>query len=265
MHSVLTCSDIQHTSHLKHPSFSPSSRTHWLSTTRGGVENLLTPGIRQENIELIAFHHSLDNTRHTKTLYYPHLTSTFLGAKQPRTKWCHTSQPWSNNNILLSDDSIDPTNKIKVYTSLILNTNFIKRTAYLVSRGNQTWVSSLLLCNSNSTFIKLLVYCWNNPRDMFSQILHPSPTVASTPNRMKTNHCWLNLPHTLNHTTPLAEGLRSSLQPLRLQEKILDSSHLRILLINTRNKKKIEPWIHAVFSFPLVTPGASGWTHLLGR
>ena len=77
--------------HLTHPSFKiplslPSSLTHWLSTTRGRVENLPTPGIRQGNLELTAFPHSFDNTRNTKILYCPHPTSTLLGTKQPRTK-----------------------------------------------------------------------------------------------------------------------------------------------------------------------------------
>ena len=77
--------------HLTHPKFKrplslPSSPTHWLSTTRGGVENLSTLGIRQGNLELIAFPHSLDNIRNTKMLYCPQNTSTLLGAIQPRTK-----------------------------------------------------------------------------------------------------------------------------------------------------------------------------------
>ena len=77
--------------HLAHPTFKtpvslPSSPTHWLSTTRSGVENLPTPGIRQGDLELTAFPHSLDNIRNTKMLNCPHPTSTFPGAKQPRTK-----------------------------------------------------------------------------------------------------------------------------------------------------------------------------------
>ena len=77
--------------YLAHPTFKtplslPSFPTHWLSTTRGGVKNLPTPGIRQENLELTAFLHSLDNTRNTKMLYCPHPPSTLLGVKQPRTK-----------------------------------------------------------------------------------------------------------------------------------------------------------------------------------
>lgn len=78
--------------HLKHPSIS-SFPIYCLSTTRGGVENLPTPGIRQVNLELTAFPHSFDNTRNTRMLYCPHPTSILLGAKQPRTKWCHSSQP----------------------------------------------------------------------------------------------------------------------------------------------------------------------------
>ena len=77
--------------HLTHPTFKiplslPSSPSHWISTTRGEVRNLPSPAIRQGNLELTAFLHSLDNTRNTKMLYCPHPTSTLLGAKQPRTK-----------------------------------------------------------------------------------------------------------------------------------------------------------------------------------
>ena len=71
--------------HLKHPSI-PSFPIYCLSTTRGRVENLPTPGIRQVNLELTAFPHSFDNTRNTRMLYCPHPTSILLGAKQPRTK-----------------------------------------------------------------------------------------------------------------------------------------------------------------------------------
>ena len=49
--------------------------------------------IRQENLELTAFRHSLDNTRNAKTLYCLHPASTLLGAKQTRTKWCYSNQP----------------------------------------------------------------------------------------------------------------------------------------------------------------------------
>ena len=77
--------------YLAHPTFKtpfslPFSPTHWLCTTCGGVENLPTAGIRQGNLELTAFLHSVDNTRNAKMLYCPHPTFTFLGAKQPRTK-----------------------------------------------------------------------------------------------------------------------------------------------------------------------------------
>ena len=37
-----------------------------------------------------------------------------------------------------------------------------------------------------------------------------TPSVASTSNRRKANHHWLNHPHTLNDATSLAEGLRGS-------------------------------------------------------
>ena len=84
-----------------------------------GRENLPTPEMRQGNLEPATFSLSLDSTRNTKMLYCANPTSTLLGAKQARTKWCHISQPWSNNNILFSDESIVPaTNKIKVYASI---------------------------------------------------------------------------------------------------------------------------------------------------
>ena len=46
-----------------------------------------------------------------KLQHYPHPTPSLLGAKQSRTKWCHSSQRWGNNNILFSDDTIAATNK----------------------------------------------------------------------------------------------------------------------------------------------------------
>ena len=67
-----------------------------------------------------------------------------------------------------------------------------------------------------------------------SQILYPSPRVAATTSRAKTNHYWLNLPHALNYTTPLFEGLRTSFPPY---QKIWSSPHFHIPLINSRNKK----------------------------
>ena len=81
----------------------PPLPTYSFSTARGEVENLSTPRIRQGNLELTAFLHSLDNTRNTKMLYYSHLTSI---RQEPRTKWCHSSQPWGNSNILFWNDSI---------------------------------------------------------------------------------------------------------------------------------------------------------------
>ena len=77
--------------------------TYWFSTTQVEVENLSTTRIRQGNLELTAFLHSLDNTRNTKMLYYSHPTSI---RQELRTKWYHSSQPWGNNNILFWDDSI---------------------------------------------------------------------------------------------------------------------------------------------------------------
>ena len=77
--------------HLTHSTFKtllslPSFLKHCLSTTRGGVENFATPGIRQGNLELTAFLNSLGNTGNTRMLCCPHPTSTLLVAKQPRTK-----------------------------------------------------------------------------------------------------------------------------------------------------------------------------------
>ena len=54
---------------------------------------------------------------------------------------------------------------------------------------------------------------WNNSIKHFPSITHQP--VASTPNRTKTNHCWLNhlqTLHTLNYVTLLAVGLRGSSQ-----------------------------------------------------
>ena len=54
---------------------------------------------------------------------------------------------------------------------------------------------------------------WNNSTKHFASITHQP--VASTPNRTKTNHCWLNhlqTLHTLNYVTLLVVGLRGSSQ-----------------------------------------------------
>ena len=71
--------------HLKYPSI-PSFPIYCLSTSRifplPGLDTWITP-----------FPHSFDNTRNIRMLYCPHPTSILLGAKQPRTKWCHSSQP----------------------------------------------------------------------------------------------------------------------------------------------------------------------------
>ena len=69
---------------------------------------------------------------------------------------------------------------------------------------------------------------WNSTRVTLSSI---------NPHKTKINHYWLNLLQTLKYTTPLGESLRSSFPPLGLQKKTLDSTHLRIPLINTRSKK----------------------------
>ena len=65
----------------------PNFRGEETMTTRGGVENFPTLGVRQGSLELTGFPHSLDNTRNTKMLYSYclHPTSTVLLAK-PRVK-----------------------------------------------------------------------------------------------------------------------------------------------------------------------------------
>ena len=55
--------------------------------------------------------------REAKMLSCPQSTPTLLRVK-PRTKWCHCSQTWSNNNILLLDDSIPWTKYITAYTPI---------------------------------------------------------------------------------------------------------------------------------------------------
>ena len=121
---------------LKHPSILPLAATHWLSSTRGRVKNLSTRGIRQGNLEPTVLPHSFDNTRNKKMLSCPHPMLTLLLSAKPRAKLCACSQPWGNNNILFSDISIAPTNKIKVYPPIdsehnlhqkILHTSFLVR------------------------------------------------------------------------------------------------------------------------------------------
>ena len=121
-HALSTHSLIMspHLTQLSHPSF----KTYFSPPSSP------TPGIRQGNLELTVFPHSLENTRNTNMLYWPHPDSTLFWAK-PRTKWCNCSQPWGNVNMLFLDDSIASTNKIKVYGPLILNTNFMKRVLIL--------------------------------------------------------------------------------------------------------------------------------------
>ena len=78
------CTQSYQASTFNKPSLSsPPLPTYSFSTARGEVENLSTPRIRQGNLELTAFLHSLDNTRNTKMLYYSHLTSI---RQEPRTK-----------------------------------------------------------------------------------------------------------------------------------------------------------------------------------
>ena len=67
--------------------------------------------------------------------------------------------------------------------------------------------------------------------------------------------------HPEQHQPPTEQGTTTTglifsthFLPWCLHRKILDSTHLRIPLINTRYKK-IEPWIHPSSSFPLATPG----------
>ena len=105
--------------HLTHSSLlplcPPPPSNHWLCTTCAEVEHLSTTGITQGNLEFITFPHSLDNTRNTRMLYCLRATSTLLWGK-PRTKLYLCSQPWGNN-VLSSDNSIAPQNKIKDYAS----------------------------------------------------------------------------------------------------------------------------------------------------
>ena len=81
-----------------------------------GIFQLL--GLNKEILNSPHFLISLIAPETQRRLYFPNLTPTLLGAKQPRTKWCRSSQPWGNDNILFSNDSIAPTNKIKVYVPI---------------------------------------------------------------------------------------------------------------------------------------------------
>lgn len=102
---------LPHSSHLKHTSFPPCT-THWFSTAHDDVEeNLLTPGIRQENLKLTTLPHFTDNTKNKKLISWPHSTSSLLLVTL-RTKWCYSGQSWCKNNILHSNAAINSTNKI---------------------------------------------------------------------------------------------------------------------------------------------------------
>ena len=83
------------------------------------------------------------------------------------------------------------------------------------------------------TFLKLCKCSW---------MLHPLPTVASTPIGTKTNHHWFlsssSTPHTLIGTTPIQEGQRKSFPALDLHKKILNSIPTTSFLINTRSEKR---------------------------
>ena len=65
-----------------------------------------------------------------------------------------------------------------------------------------------------------------------SQMLHPSPRVASAPNRTKPNQNWFNHLHKPNYTSLLA-GLRRSFLLLGLPKKILDSQKQPFFKIGT--------------------------------
>ena len=79
---ALTLTMPPHLTHLtfKTPLSLPSFPANWLSTTRAGVENLPTPGIRQGNLNSLHFLIPLI-TPETKMLYCPHPTPTLPGAK----------------------------------------------------------------------------------------------------------------------------------------------------------------------------------------
>ena len=95
---------------------------------------------------------------------------------------------------------------------------------------------------------KILEYPWRHFTSLklcnYSQILYPSLRVAITPNRLKTNHYWLNLlnllastnaPHALSYTTFLAVDVSASSST----PAVTNGNHIPypIRLINTRNKK----------------------------
>ena len=95
-----------------------------------------------------------------------------------------------------------------------------------------------------------------------------TPRVASTPNRTKTNHHWLNPLQTL-HTYNLrhlacgrSEGKLSN--PCGNKRKSWTHFPSSFNQINTKNKK-IKPYIHPVSMFCTVAPGTKRRTHILGR
>ena len=97
-------------------------------------------------------------------------------------------------------------------------------------------------------FIYPSIKSWNNPGDILLPRNYASVLKFYTQSRINASP---NPKHTLNYTTSLTENL----PPLGLQNDIVDSLHLIIPLISTKNKKKIKLLIHSTSSFPLVTSG----------
>ena len=119
---------------------------------------------------------------------------------------------------MFSGNFITLTNKIKVYAPIDSENKLHKRRFYI----DFPWdlIPDRLLMNQQSKplnhnqlpdmqhsklyipVLKVLEYCWRHFTYLklykCSQIPHPSPRVASVPNRTKTNRYWLN--HLYTHT-----------------------------------------------------------------
>ena len=101
------------------------------------------------------------------------------------------------------------------------------------------------------TFLKLCKCSW---------MLHPLPTVASTPIGTKTKHHWFlsssSTPHTLIGTTPIQEGQRKSFPAPRFTQENPQLSPHHLIPNQHQKWKKTKSWIHPPSSFPLVIPEA---------
>ena len=139
---------------------------------------------------------------------------------------------------------------------LILNTNLIKGKSKIGYPLNRIWdlldwkravITTTTLCSSAIPIrlgITLETFHFPETVNVLRSHPHPSPRVASTPNRTKTNHHLLNhvptlhtYTHTLSYATSLTVGLREALYPWCSKRKPWTHLPSSFHMIKTRKRK----------------------------